>query len=68
MKIKCLRYYKCYEDVRTLREFHEGKEYDVSKKFGEHLIELKVAEEVKEKIAAPAKKQDKRKKEDKSIK
>lgn len=47
MKIKCLKHYKIYEDCRTLKVFHEGKDYDVSNSLGEKLIEGKIAKKIK---------------------
>ena len=61
MKIKCKKYYKIYEDCRSLKVFHEGKEYEVSEKLGAKLLKEEVAEKIAEK------KQDKREKEDKSL-
>ena len=59
MKIKCKKYYKIYEDCRSLKVFHEGKEYEVSEKLGEKLLKEGAAEKMAESKAHKGKREDK---------
>ena len=59
MKIKCKKYYRIYEDCRSLKVFHEGKEYEVSEKLGEKLLKEGAAEKMADKKAHKGKREDK---------